>query len=78
MELAVGQSEGVMVVLVVMGEGAVALGHVEAEDGKGHGADQLLLEGTLLLMGQRVGALAGKQVVLVLVELFLDFSAEHL
>ena len=45
------------VILVVMGQRVVALRHVEAEDGEAYSADQLLLEGTLLLVCDGVRAL---------------------
>ena len=65
-------------VLVEMGERIVALGDVETEDAEADSAYKLLLEGALLLVRQRVRTLSRQQVVLGLVELFLDFATEHL
>ena len=65
-------------VLMVMRQGTVALGHIEAQDAEGDGANELFLERTFLLVGLLVKTLSCEQVVLALVELFLDFSAEHL
>ena len=56
MQLAVSQEQRFRGVLVVMGERAVALSDVEAEDHEGEGADELLLEGFLLLESDLVTA----------------------
>ena len=56
MELTIFKSERMAVILVVMGQRVVALRHVEAEDGEAYSADQLLLEGTLLLVCDGVRA----------------------
>ena len=77
MKLAVGKGERVRRVLVVMRERQVSLRDVEAEDAEHHSADELLLERALLLVGQLVLALSSEQGVLLLVELFLDLTAEH-
>ena len=50
MGFAVGKEHRVRAVLVIMRECAVSLGDVEAENTKGDRADQLLLEGALLLI----------------------------
>ena len=78
MELAVGKSESMASVLMEMREGAVALGDVEAEDAEADSADELLLERAFLLVRELVSTFASQQVVLGLVELFLDFATEHL
>ena len=55
MQLAIGQKDGPAVtVFVEMGERAVSLGDVEAEDSQADRADKLLLERTLLLMRDSV------------------------
>ena len=54
MQLSVGESERMARVLVVMRERVVALRHVEAQDAEAHGPHQLLLEGSLLLVRDRV------------------------
>ena len=55
MELAVSKSHLMALVLMVMRERAVALGYVETENGEGESAGKLLLERTLLLMGNLSG-----------------------
>ena len=64
MQLTIGQKHGLSGVLVVMREGVVALGVVEAEDAQGHGADHVLLEGELLLLGVLEDTFLSKQLVL--------------
>ena len=49
-ELSVGERKRLAGVLVVMGEGAVSLGDVEADHSQDEGACELLLERTLLLV----------------------------
>ena len=61
-----------------MREGAVALRHVESQDAQADRAHELLLERALLLVSDLICALSRQQVVLALVELFLDFTTEHL
>ena len=78
MEFAISQGKCMTRVLVVMGECAVTLGHVESKDSESDGADELFLEGAFLLVGGLVDTFSCQQVVLALVELFLDFSSEHL
>ena len=51
MEFSVTEEHWLGSVFVVMREGAVALCHVEAKNGESDGADELLLERTLLLVG---------------------------
>ena len=50
MGFAVGKEHRLRAVLVIMRECTVSLGDVEAENTKGDRADQLLLEGALLLI----------------------------
>ena len=54
MQLAIGQNDGSVIVLVEMRECAVSLGDVEAEDSQADRADKLLLERTLLLVRDSV------------------------
>ena len=54
MQLAIGQNDGSVIVLVEMRERAVSLGDVEAEDSQADRADKLLLERTLLLVRDSV------------------------
>ena len=54
MQLAIGQHDGSVIVLVEMRERAVSLGDVEAEDSQADGANKLLLERTLLLVRDSV------------------------
>ena len=78
MQLAVGESKRMGRVLVEMRESVVPLGNVESEDAKADSANDLLLERTLLLVGDRVATLACQQIVLVLVELSLHLATEHI
>ena len=78
MKLAISQGHFVRVIFMVMGECAVTLGDVEAEHGKSNSTRNLLHEGSLLLMGDLSSTLSCEQVVLVLVELLLDLSTEHI
>ena len=56
MELSIGQNSALFLrVRVVMGQRAVALRHVEAENEERRSADQLLLEGTIPLVSHLVG-----------------------
>ena len=50
MEFAVGKKQRLCLILVVMGECAVALGSHESENKEAESTGELLLEGTLLLV----------------------------
>ena len=78
MELAVSQSQGLRGILMEMREGIVALGDIEAKDAEADWSSDGFLEGTFVLMSSSVDTLPCEQVVLVLIELFLDLSSEHI
>ena len=55
MKFSISQCKWLACVLVVMGECAVSLGDIEAEDSKSGGTCELLSERTFLLMSDLVG-----------------------